>query len=104
MKLELADFFEKVSLVNRSSVETATPKLLEMVKDYDEIIYTKSMEYYDVYDALIWLSRLKDYCGKRMMLSDETIQSILASLKDDRLKNDKWLVIAEWLIQLTQKP
>lgn len=102
MKLELVDFFEKVSLVNNLSVEMAVPKLLEMVKDYDEIIYTKPMEYYDVYDALIWLSRLKDR-GKRMMLSDETVQNILAPFKDDRCKNDRWLVISGWIIRLIRK-
>jgi len=102
MKLELADFFEKVSLVNNRSVETAVPKLLEMVKDYDEIIYTKPMEYYDVYDALIWLGRLNDY-GKKMTLSDETIKNILKPFEEDKLKNDRWLVIAEWIIRLTQK-
>ena len=102
MKLELANFFEKASLVDGFCVETAVPKLLEMVKDYDEIIYTKPMEYHELYDALIWLGRLNDY-GKKMTLSDETIKNILKPFEEDKLKNDRWLVIAEWIIRLTQK-
>lgn len=102
MKLELADFFEKVSLVSIFSVETAVPKLMEMVKDFDEIIYTKPMEYREICKTLAWLSRLKDH-GKKMKLSDDTIKSILEPFKDDRCKNDRWLVISEWIIRLTQK-
>jgi len=99
MKLELADFSEMVKKVNKFPlvVEGMEEKLLEMVKDYDEIIYTKPVEYYDVYDALIWLSRLKDR-GKRMTLSKETVQNILAPLKGDR-----WVTIGEWLIRLNRK-
>ena len=81
MKLELANFFEKASLVDGFCVETAVPKLAKMVRGYDEIIYTKPMEYHELYDALIWLGRLNDY-GKKMTLSDETIKNILKPFED----------------------
>lgn len=102
MKLELANFFEKASLVDGFCVETAVPKLAKMMRGYDEIIYTKPMEYHELYDALIWLGRLNDY-GKKMTLSDETIKNMLKPFEEDKLKNDRWLVIAEWIIRLTQK-
>jgi len=38
-----------------------------------------------------------------MTLSDETIKNILKPFEEDKLKNDRWLVIAEWIIRLTQK-
>ncbi len=101
-KLELTDFFEKTSFVNGFCVETAVPKLAEMVQDYDEIIYTKPMEYYDLYDALIWLRRLSEY-GKRMKLSDETIKNMLKPFEESKNKNDRWLVISDWIIQLILK-
>jgi len=102
-KLELTDFLEKTFFVNGFCVETAVPKLAEMVQGYNEITYTKPMEYHELYDALIWLRRLKEY-GKEMKLSDETIKNMLKPFEESKYENDRWLVISDWIIRLIQKP